>query len=224
MNYDSWNVMNMNKKPGLRVRQRKARKEAILAAANSLFSTDGFDVTSVQSIADRAMVSAQTVYTYFGSKAAIVMAIIVEADADLMSKADALVQRCDGNPAEDMKALLSLMVSESLKTMDEKTWRQVLAMSILDPDNEVSAGYKFQNARLYNRCEDLLIKCVAAGTLPDAIEVKLIRGICEHLNHALFEQLLSGEIPDFAHYEMLLQEYLKLALHEAAEINKNCVN
>ena len=215
--------MVTNRKPGLRGQQQKARRQAILAAAKSLFSVDGFEATTVQSIADRAMVSAPTVYTYFGSKSAIVMAIIIEADADLISKADALVDRSDGKPVEDMKSLLSLILSESLKTMDVLTWRHVFAMSVLTPDNEVGKGYKVQNACLYNACEELLAKCVAAGTLPDTIDVKLRRGACQHLNHALFGQLLSGDIKTFEGYEVMLQKYLKLILHEAAETPILCV-
>ena len=209
--------MVANKNPGLRGQQQKARRQAILTAAKSLFSVDGFETTTVQSIADRAMVSAPTVYTYFGSKSAIVMAIIIEADADLISKADALVNRSDGKPLEDMKSLLSLMVSESLKTMDVLTWRHVFAMSVLTPDNEVGKGYKVQNAHLYNTCEELLAKCIAAGTLPDTIDVKLRRGACQYLNQALFGQLLSGDIKTFEGYVVMLQKYLKLILHEAAE-------
>jgi AcrR family transcriptional regulator len=158
------------------------------------------------------MLSAPTVYNYFGSKAGIVVAIIIEADEALFAKADALIDRADGDPVEDMTALLSLIVNESLKTFDAQTWRHVFAIAILEREDVIGTGYGDQNVRLYDRCEELLAKCIAAGNLPGELDLKPLRGLCEHLNHALFEQLVSGEIQTFGEYEVLLQEYLEVFL------------
>ena len=178
--------MNVNSKPGLRYRQQEARRQTIIAAAKALFSANGFEATTVQSIADQAMVSAPTVYTYFGSKSAILIGIITQSDVHLIAKTHALVARSVGNPLHDMKALLSLITSESLKTMDILTWRHVFANSILDPDNVIGKGYRDQNIRLYDACEDLLAKCVIAGNLPEGRNLKVLRGLCECVNHTLF--------------------------------------
>ena len=199
-------------KIGLRGRKKETQKRVILAAAKSLFSANGFEGTTVQSIADKAMVSAPTVYTYFGSKPALVLAIIIEADAVLGAQADVVVERSGGNPVEDMKALLTLIIRESLKTIDAQTWRNVFAMSVLDSENEVGKGYKIQNARLYDKCEDLLAKCTSMGTLPKTLDLKLLRDMCECVNHALFQQLVSGKIKNVEEYENRLQKYLEVIL------------
>ena len=204
--------MEKNGETGLRGQQKKSRRQAILKAAKSLFAKDGFESTSVQAIAEKAMVSAPTVYTYFGSKSGLLMAIIIESDVHLFAKVEALVARSVGKPVKDMKALLSLVTNESLKMMDILTWRHVFANAILDPENVIGKGYRQQNIRLYNACEDLLSTCVIAGNLPEGRDLKMLRSLCECLNHTLFEQLVTGEIPTFEDYENQLQEHLKLFL------------
>jgi AcrR family transcriptional regulator len=56
----------------------------IAAAASELFAEHGFGATTVTTIAERAGVSAQTVYAIFGSKGAILQALLakLEEDAD----------------------------------------------------------------------------------------------------------------------------------------------
>ncbi|MFC4335932.1 TetR/AcrR family transcriptional regulator [Salininema proteolyticum] len=53
--------------PGRR-RQSEAKRAAVLDAAEALFVSDGYEVTSVDAIAERAGVSKRTVYDHFGDK------------------------------------------------------------------------------------------------------------------------------------------------------------
>ena len=58
----------------LRARKQEMARQGIIDAAFSLFSTHGFDGTTVEMIAERAVVSPRTVYRYFDSKESIVFA------------------------------------------------------------------------------------------------------------------------------------------------------
>jgi len=53
---------------GLRARKKQATRDALIEAALDLFSTQGFDATSVDQIADRVEVSARTFHRYFAAK------------------------------------------------------------------------------------------------------------------------------------------------------------
>ena len=48
------------------------KKEAIIHSALELFSTNGFQNTSIKQISDKAQVSQVSIYNYFGSKDALV--------------------------------------------------------------------------------------------------------------------------------------------------------
>jgi len=58
-------------------RQKKARqtRRRILAAAAELFTRHGYTVTTIQQIAEQADVAWQTVYSVFGTKAAVLSAV-----------------------------------------------------------------------------------------------------------------------------------------------------
>ena len=55
----------------LREAQARATRTAIRVAAHDLFLADGYAATTIKAIAERAEVSPQTVYSQFGTKAAI---------------------------------------------------------------------------------------------------------------------------------------------------------
>ncbi|TDT32942.1 TetR/AcrR family transcriptional regulator [Naumannella halotolerans] len=70
----------------VRAEQRRRTRERILDAARRLFDTDGFGATTIAAIATEAEVSAQTIYSTFGSKPAVLRAVVeqmeIGADAD----------------------------------------------------------------------------------------------------------------------------------------------
>lgn len=74
-------------------REEKARatRRAVLAAARALFVARGYGATTIQAIADEAGVAVQTVYAAFGSKPAILAALVDVAiagdDADIVVNA-----------------------------------------------------------------------------------------------------------------------------------------
>ncbi len=66
----------------LRAERAAATRARIASAAHELFRQHGFAGTTVAAIAERAGVTAQTVYTGFGSKGAIVSALVAGMEAD----------------------------------------------------------------------------------------------------------------------------------------------
>jgi AcrR family transcriptional regulator len=59
---------------GLRERKKQATRDALIEAALELFSTQGFDASSVDQIADRVEVSARTFHRYFPAKEHVLFA------------------------------------------------------------------------------------------------------------------------------------------------------
>lgn len=75
----------------------EATKRAILAAAHDVFTSAGYSASTIESIAAKAGVSAPTVYAVFGSKAAILSQLLVEAggDADIRALANKTLNETD---------------------------------------------------------------------------------------------------------------------------------
>ncbi len=65
-----------------RAQQAEATRQAIVQAARKLFAEHGYQATTLQAIAQEAEVSVPTLYVTFGSKAAILSALVKSAGAD----------------------------------------------------------------------------------------------------------------------------------------------
>ena len=65
-----------------RQRQARATRERIAAAARRLFARDGYAATTIQAIAREAGVAVQTVYATFGTKRAILLALLDAMEAE----------------------------------------------------------------------------------------------------------------------------------------------
>jgi len=62
----------MQMQPSLRERKKAQTRDALVAAAYALFQRDGFEATTVDAIADAAVVSRRTFFRYFPTKEAVV--------------------------------------------------------------------------------------------------------------------------------------------------------
>jgi AcrR family transcriptional regulator len=68
--------------PATRTRNAAASREALLAAARSLFSERGFDNTTVRDIGEQAGVDPALIARYFGSKVNLYLATVTAEDTD----------------------------------------------------------------------------------------------------------------------------------------------
>jgi len=99
--------------PSLRDRKKDATRQAIEDAAWALFTTQGFDETTIQQIADTANVAPRTFFRYFPNKESV---LYPELDDILDEMAAAFAARPEGEPP-----LVSLL--ESINSVSEELSR-----------------------------------------------------------------------------------------------------
>jgi AcrR family transcriptional regulator len=94
---------------------RRARADAtrgrIVDAARRLFAARGYATTTIDAIAKAARVAVPTVYAVFGSKRAVLLALLdrIEADAQVSALADAL-KRAAGHPDRQLALFVDFEV------------------------------------------------------------------------------------------------------------------
>jgi AcrR family transcriptional regulator len=113
--------MSVNQKAS---RYPQSKKDRILKVALELFSKNGFDATSVDSIAERAEVNKALIYYYFRSKDDIILSLFIST-IDELSKHLQEAPEEDSNFRnkikkeieffKDKKEIISLLLMESLK-------------------------------------------------------------------------------------------------------------
>lgn len=141
---------------GLRDRKKQAVRQRIIEVAEGLFAADGLDATTIEGIAERAEVSAGTVYNYFGSKGALLLAA-VERDTDAMiHRGRAVLARPGTNPAKAVRRLVGIYLDE-FTSWEKGFLREVMAASFQRVGGaELTAGLVRMDERLIDQLTALL--------------------------------------------------------------------
>jgi AcrR family transcriptional regulator len=100
--------MARNYQSRLREAAAAATRAKITAAARALFSADGYAGTSIDAVARAAGVAVQTVYASYGTKRAILFAILDQADRDAGGdQLTASLGAASGNPRKQLEAMVA---------------------------------------------------------------------------------------------------------------------
>ena len=197
---------------GLRERQKIGRHAKIVEVADRLFRRHGYAATSIDDIADEAELSPGTVYNYFGTKGAILVALIDRGDVAFIERQRALIRQSDDEPIEAVAKLLEAIVIDALDRLDPETWRHALSHSILEGGGDLEKGYAACNKRIYDLIIDLLKSLVDRGKLAPDFDIATTRALLEMINHALFEKAIAIDPFDFPDYQSTLRRYLRVVL------------
>ena len=86
-----------------KVREKQARRQAILDAARDCFFRDGFEATTISQIAEEVELSTGTLYLYFKNKEEIYVSILEEG-LDILYDLMKSAEPADGAPADFIEA------------------------------------------------------------------------------------------------------------------------
>jgi len=92
-------------------RRKEARPGELVAAALQLFSNRGYAATRLEDVAAVAGVSKGTVYLYFESKEQLFEAVVREAVAPNIDRAEALVDAFEGPTSELLRSLFEMFAA-----------------------------------------------------------------------------------------------------------------
>lgn len=110
---------------GLRDRKKQDTRHRIIRAAEKLFAAQGLDETTMEEIAAAADVSAGTVYNYFGTKNALLIAGMSEETDAMIERGSAILDRPGSSPVRAVQRLFETYADE-LASWDRELLREAL--------------------------------------------------------------------------------------------------
>ena len=139
---------------GLREIKKERVRIQILNAARKMFFNNGFDRTTIEAIADKAEVAVGTIYNYFESKSALILAITADDTSDALNGTFQVSESCTGleNMERYVNAFmknLSIYPKELLRELMREAWNF---------ENTLSKGLAEQDITLFNGLTGLLAK------------------------------------------------------------------
>lgn len=126
----------------LREKQKAQRRELIELAAKNLFVEKGFELASIEEIANLAMVSQATVYNYYGSKYELLLAIVARGETGVAAKDSEFTKRaaCE-DPIELVTEVIMSNIHDTLSTLSRELWGNVISYVATTSDREVAPRY-----------------------------------------------------------------------------------
>jgi AcrR family transcriptional regulator len=123
---------------GRRDQRKQATFESIVAVASELFHRDGYDEATIEMIADGAGVSPGTVYNYFGTKSAVLMAAVTFDTDHALVEASRALDPAAGSAFEAMAPVVGVYL-DLMTSLGRETLGQLLAQGFASAQSPMFA-------------------------------------------------------------------------------------
>ncbi|TQM44968.1 TetR/AcrR family transcriptional regulator [Pseudonocardia cypriaca] len=130
-----------------RRRQAETKRTAILDAAEELFVSSGYELTSVDAIAARATVSKRTVYDHFGDKETLFRSVLARVNDALVATVRAATEQelTEGRDLRDaLLAFAQRLTMEAIPSSTYAAYRRLSARTSPAPRLPKAAGEEAQ--------------------------------------------------------------------------------
>lgn len=150
--------------------RKKARTRArLIQSARELFEADGVSATRMDAIAAHADVAAGTLYNYFPSKSALLVAICAEVLEDVMARGAEIVADPPADPHVAITRLLGTYL-DIAPQIERGLLREVLAAAFALPP-ETLRGFIALDQRMMAQVHGLLRGLVARGDVRREVDL-----------------------------------------------------
>ena len=141
-------------------RRRKAeRPQEILEAAFVEFSRNGYAMTTLDQIAERAGVTKGTIYVYFESKEQLFISMVRELMKATLDTVQDMFERHDGSTADLLRAQFSFIYQH---LVEDRRRREVVRMLISEASRFPELADRYHQD-VHRPCLDMLQKAIQRG-------------------------------------------------------------
>ena len=177
----------------LRERQKASRRARILSTARQRFQDIGYAEVKIEDIATDSDVSAATVYNYFGTKAGILLALVVESDTILKQELDELAETWTGELVPAVLEFGRILRQHAMSYLQKPTWREVVAGSILEGSGDFGRTYTALDDVLVGKMELLIRALQTQGTVNRRIDPPALANCLFSLQNIRFFQFIADD-------------------------------
>jgi len=178
----------------LRERQKMERHRRIVSSAASLFGEIGYEQASMEAIADRAEVSKGTIYNYYRNKGELLLAIVTMEAKDTHDIGQSIIEDERIAPRKAILDLIDIYVGEPMKLMGKATWRQAIAMSILQPESSFGQQYAEMDRKLGAQLVELILTLRSRGCFANVADLPALADVLFNNINMMFTLFMSDDM------------------------------
>ncbi len=186
-----------NRPVGLRDRQKQERQQRIVKAAERLFARKGYAEVAMEDIAERAGLAVGTIYNYFPSKSALLLAIVRRETESLLARGRKILEDPPRDPVAGVAAFTGIFLDDFTRD-DRRLWRELFGAAIAEP---ATVGRRLfeGDTQLVLQLSSLLERYRCDGILASDIEpmpaATVLYGVCfTWLTAYLMNDAISAEM------------------------------
>ena len=187
---------------GLRDRQKLERERRIVKAAEWLFARKGYAEVAMEDVAARAGLAVGTIYNYFPSKSALLLAIVRTETESLLARGRKILDDPPRDPVAAVSAFTEIFLDDFTRD-DRRLWRELFGAAIAEPTT-VGRRLFEGDTQLVTQLAALLEQYRTGGILGSDIEpmpaATVLYGVCFTwmtaylMNDALSAEMVRNEI------------------------------
>jgi len=140
----------------LRQTNKVNRQKSIVANAARLFSSMGYDRTSIELVAERSNVSPATIYNHFENKTGLLLAVLIDEGEDAQKIGDKIIAKRKQSDTGIIYRLIELYVDHPMEFMNKSCWRQALAASTAPSNQKFTQEHQDVDRKLKKQLIDLM--------------------------------------------------------------------
>jgi AcrR family transcriptional regulator len=193
---------------GLRQRQKEDRQKRIASVAKELFTTGGYEKTTIEGIADAAGVSGVTVHNYFGTKAGVLLALVADSDRQLIDSLEDALDEQATDLVELTVKFAHIIMEHALSHLEKVVWRQVIAAVTTNAGSELSKAYFELDRELARVLVRRIEALQEAGKVPSRVQALHLGKALFQIQNARFIQFISSDELTSAEIETKLRNDL----------------
>jgi len=140
----------------LRQINKANRQKQVIANAARFFSSIGYDLTTIEMVAERSNMSPATIYNNFENKIGLLLAVLIEEGEEVQRIGEQLIAQRKQTDVRIIYRLIELYVDHPMEFMNKSCWRQALAASTASSNKKFTREYQNVDKRLKNQLIDLM--------------------------------------------------------------------
>ena len=177
----------------LRQINKANRQKQVITNAARFFSSIGYDLTTLEMVAERSNMSPATIYNNFENKIGLLLAVLIEEGEEVQRIGEQLIAQRKQTDVRIIYRLIELYVDHPMEFMNKSCWRQALAASTASSNKKFTREYQNVDKRLKNQLIDLMHALQKEHTFVSQVDPGSLGAIIWNNVDQMFTDFISSE-------------------------------
>jgi len=177
----------------LRATNKAKRQRLIVSNAARLFSSTGYDLTTIELVAARSNVSPATIYNNFENKIGLLLAVLIEEGEGVQQIGQKIIDQRTTNSLSVIYRLIALYVDHPMEFMNKSCWRQALAASSASSHKKFTQEYQNVDKQLQVQLIELMHQLYNVNVFRTEVDPQSLGEIIWNNVDQMFTDFISDE-------------------------------